>query len=134
MTKHRFKLYHGNATKNRTFTESLGHAIRGLVSALLFEANVRRQALIFLLALTLGFWLKLATIQFAIVLVISVAVLTMELINSSIEAIADAVHPDYNEHIQRAKDMAAGAVLIVSCAAAVLGLAIFLPPILKMLV
>ena len=55
--------------------------------------------------------------------------LATEAVNSSIEAIADLVSPGYNEAIKRTKDLAAGAVLILAIAAAIVGLIIFVPKI-----
>ena len=54
-------------------------------------------------------------------------VLAAEAFNSAIEALADAVSPDYNEAIKRTKDLAAGAVLLLAIASAVIGLIIFIP-------
>ena len=58
-------------------------------------------------------------------------VLAAEAVNSSIEALADLVSPDYNEAIKRTKDLAAGAVLILAIAAAIVGLLIFIPKFLN---
>lgn len=55
------------------------------------------------------------------------SVLAAEAVNSAIEALADVISPDYNEAIGRAKDMAAGAVLMLAVAAATIGLIIFIP-------
>ena len=52
--------------------------------------------------------------------------------NSSIEALADLVSPEYNEAIKRTKDLAAGAVLILAISAAIVGLIIFIPKILTL--
>ena len=46
---------------------------------------------------------------------------------SAIEALADRVSPAYDEAIKRTKDLAAGAVLLLAIASAVVGLIIFLP-------
>lgn len=42
-------------------------------------------------------------------------------------ALADRVSPAYDEAIKRTKDLAAGAVLLLAIASAVVGLIIFLP-------
>lgn len=55
------------------------------------------------------------------------SVLAAEAVNSSIEALADVVSPQYNEKIKRCKDLAAGAVLLTAMAAAAVGLIIFIP-------
>ena len=54
-------------------------------------------------------------------------VLSAEAANSAIEALADRVSPAYDEAIKRTKDLAAGAVLLLAIASAVVGLIIFLP-------
>ena len=46
-------------------------------------------------------------------------------------SIADLVSPGYNEAIKRTKDLAAGAVLILAIAAAIVGLIIFVPKIIE---
>ena len=53
----------------------------------------------------------------------------IEAVNSSIEALADLVSPEYNEAIKRTKDLAAGAVLLMAIAAAIVGFIIFIPKI-----
>ena len=60
-------------------------------------------------------------------------VLAAEAVNSSIEALCDLVSPGYNEAIKKAKDLAAGAVLILAIAAATVGLIIFIPKILALI-
>lgn len=113
--------------KSKSFPESLSYAVRGIALAFFRESNMRRQVVMLLAVAVLAWWLKMSPAQFLVLLSVSVAVLALELINSSVEALADAVHPDYDERIERAKDMAAGAVLVVSAAAAIVGLSIFLP-------
>lgn len=48
-------------------------------------------------------------------------------INTAIEKLADAVAPERDGRVGRAKDVAAGAVLLAAIAAAVVGLMVFLP-------
>jgi len=116
-------------TKSANFFDSLRFAIRGIGMALVREANFRRQVALFVISLLLAWWLKLGTVDIVVILLVSAAVTTLELINSAIEALADAVHPDYNAKIQSAKDMSAGAVLIVSLLALVVGIKILAPPL-----
>ena len=56
-------------------------------------------------------------------------VMLAEMINTSLEFMADAVTLEHNENIKMAKDVAAGAVLITSIFAAVIGMFIFIPKI-----
>lgn len=77
-----------------------------------------------------GCWLGLSKIEWIAVVFAIAMVLAAEAVNSSIEALADLVSPDYNEAIKRTKDLAAGAVLILAIGAAIVGLIIFVPKIL----
>ena len=54
-------------------------------------------------------------------------VLAAEAMNTAIEALADAVAPEFDAGVGRAKDVAAAAVLILSITAAILGGLVFLP-------
>jgi diacylglycerol kinase len=130
-TYHR-SFYHGRKGKNESFRQALRHASRGLLWGFLFEANVRRQLGIVVIVALLGWWLKVTPAEWAALGLAAALVLVLELINSSIEALADAVHPDYSEHIQRSKDLSAGAVLGASFTAFLIGLYIFLPALIDL--
>ena len=115
--------------KNRTFNASFKHAVRGIFVAVLLEANIRRQLLLLFFALVLAVLLGLSAQQILLIITIAGLVLTAELFNSSLEALADGLHPDYNECIERAKDIAAGAVLVISAIALIIGLVVIGPPL-----
>lgn len=78
-----------------------------------------------------GFILRLSATEWIAVVFAIGTVLAAEAVNSSIEALADLVSPGYNEAIKRTKDLAAGAVLILAIAAAIVGLIIFVPKIME---
>ena len=61
------------------------------------------------------------------------AVWTAETLNTAIEFLADAVSSEHHPLIEKAKDVAAGAVLISAIGSAVIGTLIFFPYILKLL-
>ncbi len=54
-------------------------------------------------------------------------VLAAEAMNTAVEALADALAPEFNADVGRAKDVAAGAVLILAITAAAIGALVFLP-------
>ena len=56
-------------------------------------------------------------------------VIAAELLNTALENVVDICSPELNPRAKRVKDTAAGAVLIVSLAAAAAGLIIFLPKV-----
>lgn len=115
-----------------SFVTSLNHAIHGLVWGFVFEANMRRQIAIGVVVVALGYLLDVTGEQWLVLITMGLVVVTLELINSSIEALADAVHPAYSEHIQRSKDLSAGAVLLMSGVAGMIGASIFLPRLLQL--
>ena len=78
-----------------------------------------------------GWLIGLSSIEWIAIVFAIAMVLAAEAVNSSIEALADLVSPDYNEAIKRTKDLAAGAVLILAIAAAIVGLLIFIPKFLN---
>jgi len=54
-----------------------------------------------------------------------------EAFNTALEDLCDYVSPEFDAVIGRVKDLAAGAVLVASIAAALIGLATLLPPLLE---
>lgn len=72
-----------------------------------------------------GFYFNISTTEWLVIVLICTLVLALEMINSALEAFADAVHADHNPLIGKAKDMAAGAVLIASIAALIIAGIIF---------
>ncbi len=112
------------AMKNRNFRDRLGFAMAGLVAGFARERSFRTHCLIAALALVALLLLRPAPVWWALVSVVIALVLALELVNSALEAVIDLLHPDQHPAIKAAKDMAAGAVLVISIAA--LGVALAL--------
>lgn len=72
-------------------------------------------------------WLNISQTDFALLMLGAGLVIAVELLNSAVEEVADVVHPEYSEGIQRVKDMSAGAVLVASAIAFVIALVVFAP-------
>jgi diacylglycerol kinase (ATP) len=108
--------------------ESFADAGRGL-RAVLAEPNARVQIAIALAVVALGAWLGLERRDWALLVLAIGLVLAGEAANTALEALADRVAPDPHPLVGKAKDVAAGAVLIASVAAAVLGLLVLGPPL-----
>ncbi len=83
-----------------------------------------------MLAVALGLWLDISAMEWVAVVVLIGLVLAMEAVNSAVEALCDKVSPQHDPLIEKSKDLAAAAVLLVAIAAFVCGLLIFLPKIL----
>ncbi|OGR44568.1 MAG: diacylglycerol kinase [Elusimicrobia bacterium GWA2_61_42] len=78
-------------------------------------------------AVFLGFWLGLSAMEWCAVLLCFSAVMSAEALNSAVEKLTDLVSPGHHVLAGKAKDLAAGAVLISAVMAAVVGCIIFLP-------
>ena len=106
---------------------SFGHAFRGIGTALGSEVHLRFHAAATAAALGLGWYLGLGRLEWALVALAIGAVWSAELLNTAVEALTDLVSPEYHALAGKAKDVAAGAVLVVALAALVVGLLVFGP-------
>lgn len=77
------------------------------------------------LAIALGFTLDITTMEWCIVLICTGAVLTLETMNTAIEAFVDMVQPNHHPIAGKIKDLSAGAVFIFTIIAFICGLLIF---------
>ncbi|GAA4018912.1 diacylglycerol kinase [Hymenobacter fastidiosus] len=112
---------------------SFGHAFRGVAAALRSEVHLRFHAGATVAAVGLGFYLRISRLEWALVALAIGAVWSAELLNTALEALTDLVSPEYHPLAGRAKDVAAGAVLVVALAALVVGLLVFGPPLVAMI-
>jgi len=110
--------------KNRRFHERVGFALAGWRAGWRREASFRAQACIAGFALVALLVLRPAPIWWALVAVTVSLVLALELLNSAVEAVIDLLHPGIHAEIKAAKDMLAGAVLLISAAAMAVGIAL----------
>ena len=108
-------------------------AIRGIGSIFRTEMSVRIQLVVALLMAAAGFFFRIDRFEWIAVVLAMAIVLVAEAFNTALENLADAVHPDQHPLVGRAKDIAAGAVLIAAIAASVIGLIVFLPQVLSWL-
>ncbi|QCE43299.1 diacylglycerol kinase [Psychroserpens sp. NJDZ02] len=107
--------------------KSVGYAFKGMLLLLKTEASIKIQFCIAIIMTIGGFYFEISSTEwimqcFAIGLVMSV-----EGVNTAIEAIADFIHPEHHEKIGFIKDIAAGAVFIASIAASIIGCIIYIP-------
>jgi len=106
---------------------SVRHASRGLLLAFQTEKNFRIQLAAALVVLCVMWVLPMLRWERSVLLVVMVLVLVLELLNSSVERVLDLLQPRFNEYAGDVKDMMAGAVLLASFGALVLGLYLFWP-------
>lgn len=107
--------------------QSVTHAFRGVRLVLRNEQNFRIQMIIGGIAILFGLFFRINANQFIVVLLLVMAVLTLEMINSIFERIVDTFKPRIHPAVRDIKDIMAGAVLISSFLAAIIGITIFWP-------
>jgi len=111
-----------------------GHAWGGLVMLGRSDGSFRLHLVCFGLVIGCGIWLRVGALGWALLALASGLVLALEACNSALEELADALHPGRDPGVGRAKDMAAGAVLLAAAAAVVVALAVFVPPFWELVV
>jgi len=81
----------------------------------------------------MGIIMKIDHYEWSLLIIVIGAVFLTELLNSSIESLADLIDPEFNELIMRAKDYSAAAVLISAIVAIIVGGLIFIPKFLGLI-
>lgn len=120
--------------KNQTFSKSVSNAFKGIRIALISERNIKIQLTMLILVAVLGWILKFSSIEWAIIILTSIGVLVAELINTSIEMTIDMFcHNEFNLLAKKAKDIAAGAVLLTSIGALIIGSVVIIPKIIAII-
>ena len=109
--------------------QSFRYAFRGIKYVVKNEHNMRIHLLTSVLVLLFCFLLQLNITEWCFIVFAMGFVLFAETINTSVELLTDLVSPDFHILAEKTKDVAAGAVVIASIAAAMVGLFIFLPKI-----
>jgi len=106
---------------------SFKHAFEGLWYVLSSERNARIHLSIAALVGALGIWLRLTALEWALIVAAIALVFAGEMLNTVVELTLDLVMPDENSLAKHAKDVAAGAILVASAAAAVIGVIVLGP-------
>jgi diacylglycerol kinase (ATP) len=108
---------------------SFAHAGRGLAWLLASQPNAWVHAAATAAALALAAALGLDAAGWCWIVLAVALVWIAEGLNTALEALADAVAPERDPAVGRAKDVAAAAVLVAAAAAAVIGLLVLGPPL-----
>jgi len=117
---------HLNDLKNKSFATRLKFALAGLGHAIGAERSVRTQLMFLAAVLAALAYLRPAPVWWALVLLVSSAVIAAELFNTAIERLADQLQPELHPQIRVVKDCAAAAVLVLSAGAVCVAVALAL--------
>ena len=111
---------------------SFGHAFRGLKVLLQTQHNARIHAVATVLVVVAGALLRISALDWALIALAVLCVWSAEAMNTAIEFVVDLVSPEHHPLAAKAKDVAAGAVLVAAIGSAIVGGLVFGPHVVRM--
>lgn len=109
------------------FKQSFVDALSGLKYAFKNEQNFRVQTIVALLILAVTLIFPLRQWEIILIIIMILVVLVTELLNTALERFTDLLKPRLYHYVKAVKDIMAGAVLLTSLGAVVIGMLIFFP-------
>ena len=104
--------------KNKNIFKSFKYAFEGILTSLKAEKNMK---------IHIGVIFKINKAEWITCIILFAIVIAGEMFNTAIETVVDIAMPEINEKAKIAKDISAGAVLILAISSAIIGLIIFIP-------
>lgn len=117
----------------RGLIRSFSYAFTGIWTMLKSQQNAWIHAFASIAVITAGFLFRITVAEWCWLLLAIMSVWVAEAFNTAIEFLADVASPEFNPLVKKAKDIAAGAVLISAIGAIVIGIIILGPYLLKWL-
>lgn len=111
----------------KRFFKAFVYAGKGVRHALYSQPNFRLEVAACVAVVASGFAFGITRTEWMLCVLCMGAVLVAELMNTGVEALTDLASPEIHPLAGKAKDAAAGAVLVAALASAVVGLIIFVP-------
>lgn len=115
--------------KKNPLWKSFGYAFSGIWTGIRKERNMKIHCTALLLVVIAGMIVQLTVTEWCICIILCALVMSLELVNTAVEAVVDLVTEEKKPLAKIAKDTAAGAVLIAAIASVIIGLLIFVPHI-----
>lgn len=112
---------------------SFSYAFDGIKHAFKNEPSFRVHIALSLLVAFAAFFFKFSLIEWAVLAVTIFLVISLEMVNTAIEAVVDLVSPEIRDMAKVAKDVTAGAVFFSAMMAIGIGILLFLPKVLSLL-
>lgn len=118
--------------KKAPLYKSFGYAFAGIRAVIRKERNMKIHCCAVLLVIAAGLFFHLSFLKWSLCFVLFGLVMSLEMVNTALEAVVDLVTEEKKPLAKLAKDAAAGAVLIAAIMAAITGCLIFLPEIIRL--
>jgi diacylglycerol kinase (ATP) len=112
--------------RSANFIEPFRVAMNGIIYTFRTQRHMRFHLYVVIIVVLLGIWLNIGLRELLAFLLTISLVVVAEMFNSAIEATVDLASPNYHPLAKFAKDIAAGAVLITTIIALVVGALVIL--------
>lgn len=109
---------------------SYSHAWHGLLFVFKTENNIWYHSAAVILVVLCGWFFQVSSVEWMVISLLCGLVLMAELFNTALEKLLDFISPQHHHQVGLIKDIAAGAVLIISLTSLLIGMLIFIPKIL----
>lgn len=109
----------------KKFFKSFVYALKGIWSGIADQRNLKFQLGVAIIVIGAGAYLGITSMEWCVILLCIALVIGLELVNTAIENLVDLVTLERIPLAGKIKDIAAGAVLIVSIISLIVGLIIF---------
>ncbi len=119
--------------KKQPLYRSFGYAFEGIFNTIRQERNMQIHCCAAVLVVVFGLFLRISREEWFTCLILFGMVMSLECVNTAVEAVVDLATQERHPLAKKAKDAAAGAVLVAAIFAAVIGLWIFVPKLLALL-
>ena len=119
--------------QRRTWSAKFTDAFRGIWYAVFESSSFAVHFTLAVAVMGLAAWLRMDQVRWCLLILCIATVMAAETFNYAIERMARAVNSEYHPELGKALDAASGAVLIAAIGSAVVGLIVFIPPVLSVL-
>jgi diacylglycerol kinase len=113
---------------DNNFISSFKCAFEGLRYAFRTQRNFRFHLAAAVFVFLAAYWLEVSPAGMAVLILTVGCVLVVELLNTAVEVMVDLISPHYHPLAKTAKDLAAGAVLLIAITAVFVGFIVLGPP------
>lgn len=110
-----------NGKRQQAVAKSFNHAYRGIIYAISTQRNMRFHVVVSLTVLILGLLLGVSAMELSMLVLVITVVFITEMFNTAVEFTVDLVTQEYHPLAKLAKDVSAGAVLVSSVGAVLIG-------------
>lgn len=119
--------------RHKNMKESFLGALLGIKIVLRTERNAKVIIVCGIITILLSIFMKITWQEFIVVSLVIFGVFICEIFNTVIENILDFIHPLDNPHIKILKDISSATVLLACISALIVGIIIFVPKLIKII-